>query len=589
MSCPHCYDALRQGSHSCDVCGAPAAVYAPPEGFALDSQSLLYYRSETVYDPQTGAAVQWVTWFDSKTGEYQQTSYPQTEQQSAGLEPEPQNAEESETEQTKAGVAAVPAAQPAVLPMAEPVSEGGPPVADGKDEPAASAFEQANIPSPEPFSDGGRVYDAPAGFEYDQSSGLYFTAAPGTDPNTGRSGEWITWFYPQTGGYEQTFAPAPQDVFDAEARPSLEAKQKISGGGKKRGLRVLLIVLPIAALLAGVFFAVFELGGFELFSKQPVEISRDIRVAEPNLSNNSVFLPQVIDSQGDLLEQHFMYSYFLYDYDDSIEGVAVVMSQEWEDDLLISDLGDVRLLKDGREIPVSFMQYGSSLSYYAVDDEKHYYLFFTSNLTERGDYSLTFTLGDMQCVSRDGSIYYDVAVITLNYELLSLLGQTNDYLISVNGGACESYFMHGGMVADYTGRQNAAYPTRFFLDTDEWDEVQGVLDRMFDGYGNALLPGQNVWDGHFTIGMINVGGEYLNHLFQSNVPLTPDNMNAGLWQTPELEFYPLESQDFVLYDFDYWQSIYYYGGYTIMAAFYEKGGEIVLFDAMIWWETLLYD
>jgi hypothetical protein len=50
--------------------------YSPPEGFEFDPSSGLYYNSTMGSDPETGKAVQWVTWFNASSGEYTQNSYP---------------------------------------------------------------------------------------------------------------------------------------------------------------------------------------------------------------------------------------------------------------------------------------------------------------------------------------------------------------------------------------------------------------------------------------------------------------------------------------------------------------------------------
>ena len=52
------------------------SVYSVPEGFTLDENSGRYYKTDIVNDPGSGASVQWVTWFDTNTGKYEQYSYP---------------------------------------------------------------------------------------------------------------------------------------------------------------------------------------------------------------------------------------------------------------------------------------------------------------------------------------------------------------------------------------------------------------------------------------------------------------------------------------------------------------------------------
>lgn len=46
-----------------------------PEGFFLDDSSGLYYQTE-IEQNERGIEVQWVTWFNTETGEYKQESYP---------------------------------------------------------------------------------------------------------------------------------------------------------------------------------------------------------------------------------------------------------------------------------------------------------------------------------------------------------------------------------------------------------------------------------------------------------------------------------------------------------------------------------
>ncbi|MDR2547125.1 MAG: zinc ribbon domain-containing protein [Lachnospiraceae bacterium] len=47
----------------------------------------------------------------------------------------------------------------------------------------------------------------PEGFLLDPNTGYYYKAMPGNDPATGISGMWYTWFYPESGEYQQQFYP----------------------------------------------------------------------------------------------------------------------------------------------------------------------------------------------------------------------------------------------------------------------------------------------------------------------------------------------------------------------------------------------
>ena len=61
--------------------------YSPPEGFTLDPNSGRYYKTDIVCDTNTGASVQWVTWFDAYSGEYEQVSYPIQQQHKTSEQP----------------------------------------------------------------------------------------------------------------------------------------------------------------------------------------------------------------------------------------------------------------------------------------------------------------------------------------------------------------------------------------------------------------------------------------------------------------------------------------------------------------------
>jgi len=52
------------------------------------------------------------------------------------------------------------------------------------------------------------TYTPPEGFTFDPNSGLYYMRTNGVDPQTGATGEFITWFYPETNQYQQQFYPA---------------------------------------------------------------------------------------------------------------------------------------------------------------------------------------------------------------------------------------------------------------------------------------------------------------------------------------------------------------------------------------------
>ena len=52
------------------------------------------------------------------------------------------------------------------------------------------------------------TYTPPEGFILDPNSELYYMRTQGVDPQTGAHGEYITWFYPDSGQYQQQFYPS---------------------------------------------------------------------------------------------------------------------------------------------------------------------------------------------------------------------------------------------------------------------------------------------------------------------------------------------------------------------------------------------
>ncbi len=76
MICPDCKAEIPSGMRFCSDCGWKIPAYAQPEGFTYDPQSKQYFRSYPATDPQTGAAGNWMVWFNAETGEYRQQFYP---------------------------------------------------------------------------------------------------------------------------------------------------------------------------------------------------------------------------------------------------------------------------------------------------------------------------------------------------------------------------------------------------------------------------------------------------------------------------------------------------------------------------------
>ena len=144
MICPNCQTSLPDEARFCRKCGGTVTNFAPPEGFEIDPQSLMYCR----YDgSDASGAVQYLTWFDPDSGEYRQESRP------VHVQP---------------------------LMHKPPPEPPRPPIADPR-------------------------LSAPTGFTYDPESKMYYIITPGTDPKTGAVGDWYTWYDPVSGKYQQEF------------------------------------------------------------------------------------------------------------------------------------------------------------------------------------------------------------------------------------------------------------------------------------------------------------------------------------------------------------------------------------------------
>jgi len=98
----------------------------------------------------------------------------------------------------------------------------------------------------------------PEGFTYDQNSGLYYIYTDASNPETGETGSWTTWFYPQTGEYKQVFTPDP-------VQPAVTKSIKPKTPKAKVKLSPLNFIIPVAGLIIGVLIALIvhygDLGG----------------------------------------------------------------------------------------------------------------------------------------------------------------------------------------------------------------------------------------------------------------------------------------------------------------------------------------
>jgi len=150
----------------------------------------------------------------------------------------------------KAAAAAQPVYEPVIVPVVIPE-----PVYEPEPEPEPVVIHEPIIihepviiyePEPEPVPIQS-TQAPPEGFTYDPNSGLYYILTYAPNPETGESGQWVTWFYPHNGEFKQVFTP---DQITQQTPQLIYAEQP------KKKISLFSIIVPSAGLLAGVLIAV---------------------------------------------------------------------------------------------------------------------------------------------------------------------------------------------------------------------------------------------------------------------------------------------------------------------------------------------
>ncbi|MCL2628757.1 MAG: hypothetical protein FWD44_08720 [Oscillospiraceae bacterium] len=118
-----------------------------------------------------------------------------------------------------------------------------------------------------------------SGFTLDPKSGLFYEIKVAPHPDTGQPGQFITWFYPATGEYKQTFTPdAPQPASmpqfqqvpqqtttPAQPMQPLQQAQQFyqpqpiqQYPSEKKGISPFTILMPVVGLIVGVLIAIAQ-------------------------------------------------------------------------------------------------------------------------------------------------------------------------------------------------------------------------------------------------------------------------------------------------------------------------------------------
>ena len=170
--------------------------------------------------------------------------------------------------------------------------------------------------------------------------------------------------------------------------------------------------------------------------------------------------------------------------------------------------------------------------------------------------------------------------ITLNAELVGMIGRTNAYLRQVNGNNCDVYIDYGTPTANYT-RFSVTYPVAFiFTYTDAFEDIHRNLGSERYPIDRNIFPDDSIIHALGVIYYPNYENN-LHHMFITNLPLTFENMNASFTLEGSLNFKEDDEWEIDSWGFDTWNCRFIAGEYSISAQFREQGGQRVLFQANV--------
>lgn len=128
-------------------------------------------------------------------------------------------------------------------------------------------------------------YQAPAGYQLDSQSGLYYKESQMTAPN-GQPVRHIYWFNAETGEYAQQNYLLSQKP---GAAPKKTKKAKPQGKKRRRGLIALASLFGAVVLLLGAGFVVRKINAPEVVTLTPEQIEEAAGIADPDPATNPVF------------------------------------------------------------------------------------------------------------------------------------------------------------------------------------------------------------------------------------------------------------------------------------------------------------
>ena len=168
--------------------------------------------------------------------------------------------------------------------------------------------------------------------------------------------------------------------------------------------------------------------------------------------------------------------------------------------------------------------------------------------------------------------------ITLNRELLGMIGITNEELIAINGMDCATIMQDGGPSVSYYEKP-VPYPLHFHLEGD-WDEIWAAWESV-----SSTFTIRNIWPGNARVGAIRLYPENAKYLFGADGPISYEELAKAFDITSELFFIAQEDQH-EQWDHDIYTCEFYYDGYGIFATFRQDGNDaLILVKAIVYRNT----
>jgi len=164
--------------------------------------------------------------------------------------------------------------------------------------------------------------------------------------------------------------------------------------------------------------------------------------------------------------------------------------------------------------------------------------------------------------------------VSLNTELLSMIGRTNAELRAVNGDNGLWGVWHGMAFVSYFD-YTVHHPVGFFL-TVEWADIYSALYEP--GENN---PYRNIWPDESRIFEIFIWGDAIKHVFHANGPVTFGALSAIMPVHSDLNHLREQDQEHDPYGYDVWYCIFFYECYEMYATFREEESDLVLIEMYI--------